>query len=170
MGGAIKIMMGPAVLAFALFTSHAVAAQPDDEGAIRSVFNRFAEDWNTPGFPGLESLLTSDADFVVVTGKWLKGKSEVIAYHRELLKSFYLGSRLTVEDINIRFVDGGHAVVHIASAVDYTQKGENVHRPSLATATLLKSPDGWKIDTFHNTITGGPGYMFQPPKAAAPHN
>ncbi len=166
----MKFKMASPVLLFALFTSHAVAQQPSDEVAIKSVFKTFADDWNAPGFPGLESLLTSDVDFVVVTGKWLKGKSDVVAYHRELLRSFYAGSHLTVEDVSVRLVDASHAVVHIASSVDYAQRGEGVHRPSLATATLLKSSDGWKIDTFHNTITGGPGYMFQPPKAAAPHN
>jgi hypothetical protein len=89
-----------------------------------------------------------DADFVVVTGKWLKGRDTVAAYHRDLLKTFYAGSQLTVDNVTFHF------------SVHYTHAGQTIDHPSLATVTLDKVDGNWRIDTLQNTITGGPGYMF----------
>jgi uncharacterized protein (TIGR02246 family) len=138
----------------------ALADRVKDEALVRGVFEAFRNDWNTPGLPDFETLLAPDADFVVVTGKWLKGRDAIVAYHRELLKTFYAGSQLSMDEITVRFLDDHHAVAHLASSVQYKQDGQTIHRPSLATVTLDKIGSAWLIETFHNTITGGPGYMF----------
>jgi hypothetical protein len=44
--------------------------------------------------------------------------------------------------------------------VQYTEHGPTIRRPPLATVTLVKPQSAWRIDTFDNTITGGPGDMF----------
>jgi uncharacterized protein (TIGR02246 family) len=144
----------------------ALADHASDEAMVRGVFEAFRNDWNTPGFPGLETLLKPDADFVVVTGKWLKGRDIIVAYHRDLLKTLYAGSELTVDEVTVRFVDDRHAVAHFAATVQYTRDGQITRRASLATVTLDKIDSAWLIDSFHNTITGGPGYMFAPPPSA----
>jgi uncharacterized protein (TIGR02246 family) len=152
------------VLLAGLAVAHpALADQKHDESAVKAVFETFRTDWDTPGFPGLEKLLMPEADFVVVTGKWLKGREAIVAYHRDLLKTFYAGAQLTIDDVTVRFADDTHAVAHVAATVQYTQYGQTVRRPSLATATLDKVRNTWLIDTFQNTITGGPGYMFNSP-------
>lgn len=49
------------------------------------------------------------------------------------------------------------------TAADFLRRhdaGQTVRRPSLATVTLDDVDGAWLIDTFHNTVTGGPGYMF----------
>jgi uncharacterized protein (TIGR02246 family) len=156
----MRPLLAIAILATIAGASPARANRVDDEIAVKRVFEAFRNDWMTPGFPGLESLLMPDADFVVVTGKWLQGRDAIVAYHRDLLKTFYAGSHLHIDDVKIRFVDDAHAVAHMAATVEYTEDGKAIRRPSLATATLNKVHGAWLIDTFHNTITGGPGYMF----------
>ena len=47
--------------------------------------------------PGFSDFFTQDADFVIVTGKWLKGRTEIVSYHKDLLADFYKGSRLSPE-------------------------------------------------------------------------
>lgn len=47
-----------------------------DEQAIKSVVAGFARSWNLPGMPGFGDLFTEDADFVVISGRWLKGRDE----------------------------------------------------------------------------------------------
>lgn len=64
-----------------------------DETAIREVFESFKKSWDPPGIPGFEALFTADADFIVITGRWLEGRDEIVRYHRELLQSVYTGSR-----------------------------------------------------------------------------
>ncbi len=84
-----------ALLAFLAATASvnpALATRADDEAAVRKVFDAFRDDWNGPGFPNLETLLKPNADFVVVTGKWLKGRESIVAYHRRLLQTFYAGT------------------------------------------------------------------------------
>jgi hypothetical protein len=53
-----------------------------EEAAVRGVVSNFAESWNRPGMPGFRDLFTDDADFVVITGKWLKERN------RELSQGF----------------------------------------------------------------------------------
>jgi uncharacterized protein (TIGR02246 family) len=157
------------LLALSILVAGVTGANPaparnvGDEAAVRAVFDMFQNGWNTPGFPNLEVLLAPDADVVVVTGKWLKGRDAIVAYHRHLLTSFYAGSRLIVDNIPVRFSDDRHAIAHFASTVQYTEDGQTTRRPSLATVTLVKPQSTWLIETFHNTITGGPGYMFSSP-------
>ena len=153
------------LLILLLATANAVTARahkPDDDAAIRGVFTAFRDDWNTPGFPRLETLLMRDADFVVVTGLWLKGRDAIVAYHRDLLRTYYAGSRLIVDEVRVRLVDDHHAIAHLASTVQYKEDGHAIHRSSLATVTMAKSGGAWLINTFQNTITDGPGYMFGP--------
>ena len=45
--------------------------------------------------PGFSDLLSEDTDFVVITGKWLKGRSEIVTYHKALLEIGRQVSRCT---------------------------------------------------------------------------
>lgn len=133
------------------------ADKKTDEAAIKDVFATFSHSWNQPGMPGFERLFAEDADFVVITGKWLKGRSQIVNYHRELLKGFYNGSQGFVDSVTVRFVNPDIAIAHFASGAHFTQGGKAFTRTGLATATLVKTDGKWLITAFHNTLTSGPG-------------
>jgi uncharacterized protein (TIGR02246 family) len=139
-------------------------AQPansgSDEAAIKEVFASFSRIWDTPGMPGFEELFTDDADFVVVTGKWLKGRDTIVSYHRELLKSRYAGSKQLPQTVNVRFLTPEIAIAHFASGARYTQDGQEHTRTGLGTATLVKREGRWRIAAFQNTLTSGPGALL----------
>ena len=59
------------------------------------VVTEFAQSWNQTGMPGFSDLLSEDTDFVVITGKWLKGRSEIVTYHKALLEIGRQVSRCT---------------------------------------------------------------------------
>jgi hypothetical protein len=42
------------------------------------VFVMFTKSWDEPGMPGFEDLFTDDADFVVITGRRLKGRNDIV--------------------------------------------------------------------------------------------
>jgi hypothetical protein len=63
----------------------------------------------------------------------------------------------------VRFTRERRAVAHFASPVQYADARKIIRRPSLATVTLDDVDGAWLIDTFHNAVTGGPGYMFGNP-------
>jgi uncharacterized protein (TIGR02246 family) len=130
-----------------------------DEAAIRAVFTSFTRSWDQPGMPGFEALFTADADFVVITGRWLKGRDEIVRYHRELLQGTYAGSRSLPMSATVRLLTSDIAVAHVASGARYTRDGVEYLRTGLATATLVKREGRWLITAFHNTLTSGPGAL-----------
>lgn len=148
-------------LAMALGSSAAAAGQAkgEDEAAVRKVVSNFAESWNHPGMPGFGDLFANDADFVVITGKWLKGRNEIVSYHKNLLETYYKGSHLTPEEITVRFVRPEVAIVHARWSASYTEDGKEQKRTALMTITFTKQGTKWLIAAVHNTLTGGPGAM-----------
>jgi uncharacterized protein (TIGR02246 family) len=142
-----------------------------DEQAIESMVAGFAKSWNLPGMPGFGDLFTEDADFVVISGKWLKGRDEIVDYHRALLADLYKDSQLLVDSTTIRFLRPdsrgasglprmGIAVAHIAWGVIYTKDGKEQQRTTLAVLIFAKARGKWRIAAVHNTLTGGPGWGF----------
>jgi uncharacterized protein (TIGR02246 family) len=130
-----------------------------EEAAVRGVVSNFAESWNRPGMPGFSDLFTDDADFVVITGKWLKGRTEIVSYHKDLLETLYKGSHLTPDAVTVRFLQPDVAVAHANWDVSYTRDGIEQKRTALMTLTFTKQAGKWQIAAAHNTLTGGPGAM-----------
>jgi uncharacterized protein (TIGR02246 family) len=134
-------------------------AAKTDEAAIRAVFTSFTRSWDQPGLPGFEALFTEDADFVVITGRRLKGRAAIARYHRELLQGVYAGSRSLPPSATVRFLTPDIAIAHVASGAHYTRDGAEHVRMGLATATVVKREGRWLITAFHNTLTSGPGAL-----------
>jgi uncharacterized protein (TIGR02246 family) len=130
-----------------------------DVAAIEGVYTMFRHSWDQPGMPGFEALFTEDADFVVVTGKWLKGRAEIVTYHRELLQGAYAGSRSLPYTVTVRFLTPDIAIAHCASGARYMRDGREQIRTGLSTATLVKRDGKWLFSAFHNTLTSGPGAL-----------
>jgi uncharacterized protein (TIGR02246 family) len=137
-----------------------------DEQAIKSMVADFAKSWNLPGMPGFGDLFTEDADFVVISGKWLKGRDEIVDYHRALLADVYKDSQLFVDSTTIRFLRPdsrgasglprvGIAVAHTAWGVIYTKDGKEQHRTTLAVLIFAKARGKWRIAAVQNTLTAG---------------
>jgi uncharacterized protein (TIGR02246 family) len=146
--------------------SAASADDSSEEAAVRNVFSAFRQAWDQPGMPGFETLFTEDADFVVITGKWLKGRDEIVSYHRELLRTTYAGSHSIPYSVTARFLTSEIAVAHVASGARYMRDGKEQMRTGLSTATLVKRNGKWLITAFHNTLTSGPGALLPTPPPA----
>lgn len=109
---------------------------------------------------GFGDLFAEDADFVVITGRRLTGRKEIVSYHRELLESRYKGSRSQPMKVEtLRFLTPNIAVAHVASGASYMENGTEFTRTGRATATLVKVEGKWHITAFHNTLTSGPGAL-----------
>jgi uncharacterized protein (TIGR02246 family) len=159
----------PVALALAAFVglsaSSATAKQPSvkEKRAVDALVDGFARSWNSPGMPGLESLFWPDADFVVITGKWLKGRDEIVSYHRQLLSTFYKGSHVVPQSIWVRTVHPGVTVVHVSWRATYTHDGKTEIRTALMSLVVTQQRGSWRIASVHNTLTSGPDYAFGTP-------
>lgn len=165
----MRFMLVASVLAaFAAVPASSASAKHRSESektAVDALVSGFAASWNAPGMPGLESLFWPDADFVVITGKWLKGRDEIVSYHRQLLASFYKGSHVTPERTWIRTVRPGVAIAHVAWRASYTHDRKTEVRTALMSVLVTQAHGQWRIASVHNTLTGGPDYAFGPPPA-----
>jgi hypothetical protein len=63
----------------------------------------------------LAALFTEDADFVVITGQYLKGRNAIVTYHAGLFAGAFQGSRLDVTSVAIRFLRPDVAVARVAT-------------------------------------------------------
>ena len=104
-------------------TCLSAAGDSSDEQAIKDVFTAFSASWNQPGMPGFGDLFTEDADFVVITGKWMKGKNEIVSYHR-YLGNTTIGSHSFMDSVTVRLLEPNVAIAHVASGATYMADGK----------------------------------------------
>src|SRR5437016_14024708 len=85
------------------------AQNPGDDDAIRAVVNKYVDAREKKDPKAIEALFTADADQLVSSGEWRRGRAEVV---RGTLASSQneIGKRtITVE--SVRFVGPGVAIV-----------------------------------------------------------
>lgn len=126
----------------------------DEEKSIRKVLSAFAVSWNAADVDGFGRLFSPDADFVVITGKVLKGRAEIQSHHAALLAQQYKGSELAWTPTDVRFVRADVALAHVATEISFDAGKER--RTSVALVILAKQGGQWLIESVQNTLTGGP--------------
>ena len=65
--------------------------------------------WNTHNMDSMGTLLREDVDFVTVTGRWSKGKSEAIKHHKERHSFMFKSSVWQNDSIAIKYVANSSA-------------------------------------------------------------
>jgi uncharacterized protein (TIGR02246 family) len=97
----------PLIRAFAallVFTTFINAQEKSEEEAVRRVLADLAGAINRGDAKAFSALFTEAADFVVITGKYLKGRNEIVTYHARLFTDDFQGSQLDVTSVAIRFL------------------------------------------------------------------
>jgi len=139
------------LLAFATFTN---AQDKSEEQAVRKVVADFAEAINRGDAKAFATLFTDDADFVVITGKYLKSRNEIVKYHSGLFTGGFQGSHLDVTSVAIRFLRPDVVVARVATK--RTENDGKEMRTSFPMLVLTKEGKTWLIDAVQNTLTSGP--------------
>jgi uncharacterized protein (TIGR02246 family) len=129
------------------FTAVMNAQELSGEPAIRRVVADFAEGVNRGDAKAFSALFTEDADFVVITGKYLKGRNEIVTYHARLFTDDFQGSHL-------RFLRPDVAVARVATK--RTENGGKGMRTSFPMFVLTKQGESWLMAAVQNTLTSGP--------------
>ena len=142
------------LLAFVTFTN---AQEKSEEQAVRKVIAEFAEAINQGDTKAFAALFTDDADFVVITGKYLKGRNDILTYHSGLFTGGFQGSHLDVTSVSIRFLCPDVAVARVATK--RTENGGKEMRTSFPMFVLTKQRQSWLIAAVQNTLTSGPPFL-----------
>jgi uncharacterized protein (TIGR02246 family) len=96
----------------------------------------------------IEALFTNDADQLVSTGEWRKGRAEVVRGTMSSSQSSSGKRTITVE--SIRFLDAATAIVDGRYEIAGTAGGES--RKMWTTLILKDGPPGWRIAAIRNML------------------
>jgi uncharacterized protein (TIGR02246 family) len=113
------------------------------EEQITRAIEDFEEGWNRRDLAAACAGFAEDADFVSVTGRWWRGRPEIVARLEELR-----GTTLRITSVSIRFLTFDVVVVHLTWQL--RGKGAAVRRGILTLATR-RQKTRWIVDAAQNT-------------------
>jgi uncharacterized protein (TIGR02246 family) len=124
-----------------------VFAQSED-AAIREVVQKYVDAREHMDARAIEALFTSDADQLVSTGEWRKGRSEVVS--GTLASSRSSGGKRTITLQSVRFLAPGVAIADGRYEIKGLAGGET--RAMWTTLMLTRGADGWRIAAIRNML------------------
>jgi uncharacterized protein (TIGR02246 family) len=155
--------LGSFMLLLAIPISLKAAPETDTQKdqAVRKVLSSFVDIWNRNEMKtSFGKLFTSDADFVVLSGTYLKGRDEIVAHHLKIREGVYGDSHLVWNPVHIRFIRPDVAVADVATEITFGQEKRN----TFATVILVEENSQWLITAMENTLIFDPNAPPAPPK------
>jgi uncharacterized protein (TIGR02246 family) len=128
------------------------AQTSNDEAAVKAVVARYVEAREKRDAAGVAAVFTPDADQLVSSGEWRKGREAVVK--GTLASSESTGGRRTITVESVRFVsadvalaDGRYEISGMASGPD---------RRMWSTFVMKRGADGWRISAIRNMLPAPP--------------
>ena len=125
-----------------------LAQGPAEETAVRQVIQKYVDARETGDAHAIEALFTADADQLVSTGEWRKGRAEVV--RGTVASSKNSAGKRTISVTSVRFLAPGVALADGRYEIAGTANGES--RKMWASLTLTRGPDGWRIAAIRNML------------------
>ncbi len=139
------------VMAVSLF-AQSPAGATGEEAAIREVIKKYMEARENEDAHTIEALLTSDADQLVSSGEWRKGRGEVV--RGTLASSQKSGGKRTITVESVRFVAPGVALADGRYELTGLAGGES--RRMWTTLVLIRGSEGWRMTAIRNMLPAAP--------------
>lgn len=140
-------------LTLALFAAALLAAQPaGDEAAVRAVVARYVAAREHNDEKALAALFTADADQLVSSGEWRKGRAAVV--RGTLASSQSTRGTRTIAVESVRFLSPDVALADGRYEIAGMKSGATRR---MWTAIILKrTPEGWRIAAIRNMLPAPP--------------
>jgi uncharacterized protein (TIGR02246 family) len=119
-----------------------------DEAAIRDVVKKYVDARDRKDPQATEALFTSDADQLVSSGEWRKGRAEVV--RGTLASSQSMAGKRTITVESIRFVAPDVALADGRYEIAPAAGGES--RRMWTTLLLTRGSGGWRISAIRNML------------------
>jgi uncharacterized protein (TIGR02246 family) len=132
-----------------LLLAPAFAQKPADEAAVRDVVRRYVDARDHRDAKATEALFTADADQLVSSGVWRKGREEVV--RGTMASSEAAGGKRTIAVESVRFLS---ADVAIADG-RYEIAGQEA-RKMWTSIICVRKPEGWRIAAIRNMLPAPP--------------
>lgn len=139
------------IFAASLF-AQATGGTAGDDAAIRGMVQKYmdARDNNDPH--AIEALFTSDADQLVSSGEWRKGRGEVVK--GTMASSQSSGGKRTITVTSVRFLAAGVALAD--GRYELTGLAGGATRSMWTSLVLTRGTDGWRIAAIRNMLPAAP--------------
>ena len=143
------------LLAAVILSTGRASAQSADQTEIESIAMRQGETWTRHDAKAYAALFTEDCDVINILGWRWKGRNDVERKLTEAFRFVFRDSRLTITEVDTRFLRNDVAVAHAR----WTMTGAKVPprmpepRAGIQTLVLTKQSGHWLIAAFQNTTS-----------------
>ncbi len=136
-----------------LFALGALTQTPGkDETAIREIVGQYVAARERIDPKAVEELFTADADQLVSSGEWRRGRDAVV--RGTMASSRNTGGKRTITVESIRFVTPEVAIAD--GRYELTGLAEGANRSMWATLVLKRTAKGWRITAIRNMLPAAP--------------
>jgi uncharacterized protein (TIGR02246 family) len=123
-----------------------------DEAAVRLVVQKYVDARETRDAHAVEALFTSDADQLVSSGEWRKGRAQVVS--GSMASSQNSTGKRTITVTSVRFLAPGVALAD--GRYEISASANAAARKMWASITLTRGSDGtWRIAAIRNMLPAG---------------
>src|SRR4030095_15053513 len=126
------------IFIFSLMVPH---TQSNADDAVRDVVKKYVEARDKMDLKAIEALFTSDADQLVSSGEWRKGREAVV--RGTMASSQSNSGRRTITVESIRYLSSDVALVDGRYELSGLAGGET--RKMWTTLVIKRTQDGWRI-------------------------
>ena len=147
---ALFIIMCCLISAAAAFAQE--GARGVDEVAVREVVRQYVDARERMDERAVAALFTEDADQLVSSGEWRRGRSEVVRGAME--SSRQMGGRRSIAVESVRFITPEVAIAD--GRYELTGLAGGATRRMWATLVLKRTGGGWRIAAIRNMLPSAP--------------
>lgn len=126
-----------------------------DETAIRESVKQMETGWNTKSGAVFAKPFAEDADYVVINGMYIKGRSTIETSHQRIFDTIYKDTIIELTVKQIRYLRPDVAVVHVTGHRQGPTK--ELLQDAILTLVMTKEQHGWTIAAFQNTAVAPRG-------------
>jgi uncharacterized protein (TIGR02246 family) len=123
-----------------------------DEAAVRQVVQNYMDARDRNDAHAIEALFTADADQLVSSGEWRKGRAEVVK--GTMASSQSSGGKRAITVTSVRFLASGVAIAD--GHYDLTGLAGGATRNMWTSIILARGADGWRIAAIRNMLPAAP--------------
>jgi uncharacterized protein (TIGR02246 family) len=123
----------------------------EDEARIRAIVAHVERGWNTHDGRTFAESFADDADYVVVDGRYIKGRPTIAAGHQQIFDTIYQASATSATVRSIRFLRDDIAIAHVEWHLTLRQGDLPQAGLAISTLVLAKAGGEWSISAFQNT-------------------